>query len=47
MYLRPKMEYTIALPDYKHKKYFVAFFETDSTPVLEVKDIKDPDTHHR
>jgi hypothetical protein len=33
---------SIALPDYKTKKYFVAFFETDNTPVMEVKDIKDP-----
>ncbi len=33
---------SIALPDYKTKKYFVAFFEPDSTPVMEVKDIKDP-----
>ena len=33
---------TIALPDCKTKKYFVAFFETDNTPVMEVKDIKDP-----
>ena len=32
----------IALPDYNKKKYFVAFYETDNTPVLEVKDIKDP-----
>jgi hypothetical protein len=31
----------ITLPDYQHKKYFVAFFEMDSTQVLEVKDIKD------
>ncbi len=33
---------SIALPDYKTKKYFVAFFEPDNTPVMEVKDIKDP-----
>ncbi len=33
---------SIALPDCKTKKYFVAFFEPDSTPVMEVKDIKDP-----
>ena len=33
---------SIALPDYKTKKYFVAFFEADNTPVMEVKDIKDP-----
>jgi hypothetical protein len=32
---------TIALADFNHKKYFVAFFENDNTPVLEVKDIKD------
>jgi hypothetical protein len=32
---------TIALADFSHKKYFVAFFENDNTPVLEVKDIKD------
>ena len=31
----------IALADFSHKKYFVAFFETDDTPVLEVKDIHD------
>jgi hypothetical protein len=33
---------SIALPDCKTKKYFVAFFEPDNTPVMEVKDIKDP-----
>jgi hypothetical protein len=33
---------SIALPDCKTKKYFVAFFESDSTQVMEVKDIKDP-----
>lgn len=33
----------IALSDYNHKKYFVAFYETDSTLVLEIKDIKDPE----
>jgi len=33
---------SIALPDCKTKKYFVAFFEPDSTQVMEVKDIKDP-----
>ena len=33
---------SIALPDCKTRKYFVAFFETDNTPVMEVKDIKDP-----
>jgi hypothetical protein len=33
---------SIALPDCKTKKYFVAFFETDSTLVMEVKDIRDP-----
>jgi len=33
---------SIALPDCKTKKYFVAFFESDSTRVMEVKDIKDP-----
>jgi hypothetical protein len=32
---------TIALADFSRKKYFVAFFETDNTPVLEVKDIHD------
>lgn len=32
---------TIALSDFNRKKYFVAFFETDDTPVLEVKDIRD------
>lgn len=31
---------TISLPDYNHKNYFVSFFETDSTSVLEVRDIK-------
>jgi hypothetical protein len=33
---------TISLADYNHKNYFVSFFETDNTPVLEVKDIKYP-----
>ncbi|HEY4936936.1 MAG TPA: hypothetical protein VII44_10165 [Puia sp.] len=33
---------TISLSDYNHKNYFVAFYETDNTPVLEVKDIKYP-----
>jgi hypothetical protein len=33
---------TIALPDYNRKKYFVAFYEIDSTPVMDVKDIRDP-----
>ena len=32
---------TIALADFNRKKYFVAFFETDDTPILEVKDIRD------
>jgi hypothetical protein len=32
----------IALPDCSRKKYFVSFYDTDNTPVLEVKDIKDP-----
>jgi hypothetical protein len=32
---------TIALSDFNRKKYFVAFFESDNTPVLEVKDIRD------
>jgi hypothetical protein len=32
---------TISLADFNHKKYFVAFYETDDTPVLEVKDIHD------
>jgi hypothetical protein len=32
----------IMLPDCNRKKYFVAFYETDNTPVLEIKDIKDP-----
>jgi hypothetical protein len=32
---------TIALADYNRKKYLVAFYETDNTPVLEIKDIKD------
>jgi len=32
---------TIALADFNRKKYFVAFYETDDTPVLEVKDIRD------
>lgn len=33
---------SIVLADCKTKKYMVAFFETDNTPVMEVKDIKDP-----
>jgi len=33
---------TIALADWNRKKYFVAFYEMDSTQVLEVKDIHDP-----
>jgi hypothetical protein len=33
---------TIALADCSRKKYFVAFYETDNSPVLEVKDIRDP-----
>jgi hypothetical protein len=33
---------SIVLPDCKTKKYFVTFFETDNTLVMEVKDIKDP-----
>jgi hypothetical protein len=33
---------TIALADYNHKNYFVSFYETDNTLVLEVKDIKYP-----
>ena len=33
---------SISLPDCRTKKYFVAFFEPDNTPVMEVKDIKDP-----
>ncbi len=32
---------TIALTDYSRKKYFIAFFETDNTPVMEIKDIRD------
>ena len=32
---------TIALADFSHKKYFVAFYETDDTPILEVKEIHD------
>jgi hypothetical protein len=32
----------ISLADYNHKNYFVAFYETDNTLVLEVKDIKYP-----
>jgi hypothetical protein len=32
---------TIALADYNRKKYNVAFYETDSIPVLEVKEIND------
>ena len=32
----------ITLADCSRKKYYVAFFETDNTPVLEVKDIRDP-----
>ncbi len=33
---------TISLADYNHKNYFVAFYETDTTLVLQVKDIKYP-----
>jgi hypothetical protein len=33
---------SIMLADCKTKKYMVAFYETDSTLVMEVKDIKDP-----
>ncbi len=33
---------SIVLADCNHKKYYVQFFETDNTPVMEVKDIKDP-----
>jgi hypothetical protein len=33
---------TISLADYNHKNYFVAFYETDNTLVMEVKDIKSP-----
>ncbi len=33
---------TISLADYNYKNYFVAFYETDTTLVLEVKDIKYP-----
>ena len=33
---------TISLADFNRKKYFVAFFETDNTPVMEVKDITTP-----
>jgi hypothetical protein len=33
---------TIALADYNRKKYNVAFYETDSIPILEVKEINDP-----
>jgi hypothetical protein len=33
---------TISLTDYNLKKYFVAFYESDNTPVLEIKDIKYP-----
>src|SRR5450432_204380 len=33
---------TIALSDCNHKNYAVEFFETDSTRVMEVKNIKDP-----
>jgi hypothetical protein len=33
---------SIALPDCRTKKYVVSFFETDNTPVMEVKDIRDP-----
>jgi hypothetical protein len=32
----------ITLSDCNRKKYFVSFFEIDNTPVLEVKDIRDP-----
>jgi hypothetical protein len=31
----------IALPDYAHKKYYVAFYEMDSTQVMVVKEIRD------
>jgi hypothetical protein len=33
---------TISLADFARKKYMVVFFETDSTLVMEVKDIRDP-----
>jgi hypothetical protein len=33
---------TISLADCIHKRYYVAFFENDSTSVMELKDIKDP-----
>lgn len=33
---------TISLADYNHKNYFVAFYDTDTTLVLEVKVIKYP-----
>jgi hypothetical protein len=33
---------TISLVDCSHKRYYIQFFETDNTPVLELKDIKDP-----
>jgi hypothetical protein len=33
---------TIALADCKTKNYFVAFYETDNTPIIEIRDIKDP-----
>lgn len=32
---------TISLPDYNRKKYFVSFYEMDSTRVLDVKEIRD------
>lgn len=32
----------IVLADCNRKKYYVAFYETDNTPVLEIKDIRDP-----
>jgi hypothetical protein len=33
----------ISLADFKNKKYFVSFYEMDSTKILEVKEIKDPE----
>ena len=33
---------TISLKDCSHKQYYVQFFETDSTTVMVLKDIKDP-----
>ncbi|HEY4154229.1 MAG TPA: hypothetical protein VGM24_02355, partial [Puia sp.] len=32
----------IALADWNNKKYSVRFFEDDNTPLIEIKDIKDP-----